>query len=78
MKPPYVKITAKCDIHGQLHDERKPNKLKDRPKGREGLYDAIRCTKCGLWATIISQQLIAVTAPAEQAAPELTLSGMEV
>lgn len=75
MKPPYVKIIAQCSIHGQLSDERKPNKLKDRPKGREGLYDAIRCTRCGTGLEIIlGAKITAVSA----AACELRRNGFDM
>lgn len=77
MKPPYVKIIAQCSIHGQLSDERKPNKLKDRPRGREGLYDAIRCTRCGLWATITSQTLVVVDPVKPVVDQTGTLPGLE-
>lgn len=79
MKPPYIRITARCERHGVFQLARKPNKRVDTDNSRVrlGFYDAVKCPKCPWWADIVSQVIVAGE-PAEtpsNASP--SLPGME-
>ena len=79
MKPPYIRIIATCSNHGQFQLDRKPNKRKDPPRGREGMYDAVKCPKCPYWATINHQVLVTINPASPDTDQNLiyTLPGME-
>lgn len=76
MKPPFIKITATCQTHGRFMLERKPNKRTENIGDRHGLYDAVVCDKCRMWATIEHQELI-TAAPTAATNNTGTLPGLE-
>lgn len=80
MKPPFIRIIARCEKHGQFQVDRKPNSRRDTGSGKKanGMYDAVKCPRCPWWATIERQWL--VTEEVAVAAVEdrnITLPGME-
>jgi len=79
MKPPYVKIIAECATHGRFTLERKPNKVlgAGQPASMQGLYQAVVCDKCRMWATIIEQTIITAAPVAAATDTTGTLPGLE-
>lgn len=67
MKPPYVRITARCEKHGVFVVEKKPNRTVSTaaPRGTEpsGFYQAVKCPRCPFYAEITQQELIQPEAP---------------